>query len=473
MIRVSAQKESLPLRVNTQTLQAIYEVFVLAFAAILGVGFVLLGPDFAKLGFPLELPDIFGKIQYFRPKLFLFELFYLFFFVTNSVFLCFSDFRKEFFLAIKQRWGFGLGISALLFLFGIFRAFPDLSENPILGIRNSAFVWYLPFCFLISVAPVRLQNWDWLFRGISLIVFYFFAKSAIIGFIDGHTWVSWFPVSGLLLPIAWAFYTKSRFYFFPLIILSLAMASSFYTKVQRTSALGIVVCLGLMFLFWPKLWKQYLTRGVLLALFCVISTLIFPHFFRDSNWLKIKTLEQSYTMRGDSGDFNMIDRALQKAETNDQGIEIFRGTMWKDAWDLFLEHPFLGIGFQKQVVHRVYSTSGLFSPNDGSWGNYMQPPIAGPHNSYLNAIARIGILGIFFLVLHLWALKVLIVNKYWGCVALLLGQIIYAGFNVGLEGPVRSFFLLVGIGIAMACIYPTKYQKSNFDGDEKDGIIHG
>jgi O-antigen ligase len=144
-----------------------------------------------------------------------------------------------------------------------------------------------------------------------------------------------------------------------------------------------------------------------------------------------------------------LSSPLVKAASNEQGIEIFRTQLWRDAWNLFLDNPWIGIGFQKQVVYRLFVNQGMVSvPNDGKIATYGPAPISGPHNSYLNALARLGILGIGFLGLHIWALFLLWRSRLYFLFYCVFSGVVYSAFNVGLEGPVRSFILLIGLGAA-------------------------
>lgn len=147
---------------------------------------------------------------------------------------------------------------------------------------------------------------------------------------------------------------------------------------------------------------------------------------------------------------------LVKSEMDATGREKFRWYQWVDAFEKFKLHPWLGIGFERQVVHRVYRYSGEFAPNDENWLNHSKAvapvkvaPIAGPHNSYLNALTRMGLMGAFVLVLHALALCYLICHHRFLMASIVYAHIVYSFFNVGLEGPVRSALLLLLLSVPL------------------------
>lgn len=130
------------------------------------------------------------------------------------------------------------------------------------------------------------------------------------------------------------------------------------------------------------------------------------------------------------------------------GIESYRWEMWKDAWALFLSSPLTGIGFNRQVVFRLYEGEGTFKPNNME--TLKAPPVSGPHNSYLNALTRMGIAGALFWAMHLCMLISLWRSQEKIAFWLVWGQFFYAFLNVALEGPTRSFSLLLFLGMALS-----------------------
>ena len=144
-----------------------------------------------------------------------------------------------------------------------------------------------------------------------------------------------------------------------------------------------------------------------------------------------------------------IRNPIQKGAPNQYGVEKFRGKQWKDAWELFLNEPIFGIGFQKQVVYRVHYYNDVYVQNNSFWFHDGRPPLSGPHNSYLNALARLGILGIGFLVLHISVGIRLWKHRYYAALSMLFAQSLYAMFNIGLENPAGNFFLLLAVAAAL------------------------
>src|SRR3989338_11302697 len=129
-------------------------IFVMS-GIFMGIGFAWKSSIFAKMGIPIELPPAFGGVRHLKVSIYIFEI-YLFF--LSALFLL-TNFRK-----IKQklldRKSILFYLALFLFIFGIARLFVDIKVNPILGIRNAAFSWYLYFPLFLYLCPIQTKTFE-------------------------------------------------------------------------------------------------------------------------------------------------------------------------------------------------------------------------------------------------------------------------------------------------------------------------
>lgn len=391
-------------------------VFVIAF------GYLKWSGTFARIGIPVGFHPSNDDLEI---DVYIFELFLLF-----STFFAIFVFRNQIFELLKlPKLNLHLLVALILTISGL-RLTYDLFNYPLISVlRQSAFSWYLLLPLVVSCIPL----WK---KGIEIGTMLLFAWSLWglgVGVVDGidmnsgHRWVA---SLGLVAPIALAVSIQKfrPVAFLVIALIGFALGESFITKVQRTTFLGIVFGIAWATWFFRDRKKTIFFRTIVLIAISISSFL-----FANSN------PDWRYS----------IKRSVLKAQTVKPGVEGFRYFMWKDAFDKFIQHPVMGIGFGPQVVDRIYIGNGAFVPNDGFYEEGHKSPISGPHNSYLNALARMGGLGALFLILHALAFFYLAKAKFYFLAGALAGQCIYAAFNVGLEGPARSFLLLIGLGVAM------------------------
>jgi O-antigen ligase len=333
----------------------------------------------------------------------------------------------------------------LLFLgWGALRMLAEIKQEPVQVLRNSAFVWYCSFPLFLLFSGLRAKQIENVLRLVAWVFFSFFCyylARAFLGSRLDYLTSHWFPEYGwgyvLFFALTGVYWGRGLTI---LSILGLAFGFSLTNQVQRTSILSLLTCfvvtVGIMYgqkMPWPRV-----TRG--LAFFLAIP-LGFALFSFQMN-RQLAPIPQA-NLPIDSNPF-------KKSAGGNLGVEGFREYMWRDAISIVRQNPLMGVGFRRQVVERVYAGGGLFLANDGDYEYYGSPPISGPHNSYLNAAARLGLLaGLLLLAIHLLSLYELYLARCWAALFFLLGQMIYAFFNVGLEGPIRSFAILACIGTAL------------------------
>ena len=408
---------------------------VLLPALLMALAFEIFGESFGKRGFAIPLPSGLGSIPNFQAKLFPMEIF------LGWVGLITLARVKHWLLPRKGDylfWG-----ACILLVFGLLRAFLDLRANPLLVVRNAAFVWYLSLPLFIALIPLASERWEQGLRIFYGLVFTYSAYSVINSYARLNTeLIFWCADVGFMLPLAYGLCGRRGWApHAALLGIGLVFGLALFSKMQRTVLLGTIITVAALLVapWLPRRmalprpqWRRLLWIPFGLALSYGVGKLEEPY-------------DRAFNRSG------MPANPFVKGETNSSGLENFRLFLWKDAVAEFLEAPILGIGFARPVVYRVYNGGGKFLENSGSFEfiHKATPPISGPHNSYLNALARLGIWGLGFLLLHLACAWQLFRKKYWACLWILVAQMLYAFFNVGLEGPLRSICLLFIIGAAM------------------------
>lgn len=453
-------------------------------------GFILIGVDFAKIGIPLPAPSFFGNIPNLSIKLFVTEIYIAVF----GLIALYTLIRQKK-LPVPQ--DFLSQATLFLLLFGMGRLLFDNHSNPIWSIRNAAFVWYLIIPFIILYLPVRNNIIEGTIRLALGSAFMLFAVSLIwYGFFSAPRFIypKWSASFGIYAPLALGLLlprTSGRTARIILLLIGFAFGACIWSSFQRTSLVGCLFIGVLCFFFDLKNKKRYFQRVSVILAGLLFGFLYWPaknqtvEFFRntDFNYLakyvttqsmiyftkdgteKEKLTRESETFKRMSGLVSKQPTAnnyydartwqeiasyginpLSKGIATSEGLELFRWQMWRDAYRIFLEHPLFGIGFHDFVVYKRILSQAAFIFNSPQPN---KAPISGPHNSYLNAMARIGILGVLFLVIHIWAASRLLLNGYYGAFFITFSHSLYALFNVALEGPVRSLGLLVALGLAL------------------------
>ena len=112
----------------------------------MAVAYEVFSEDFGKKGLLLSLPSSFGKIPNFQPRLFPMEIYLLW--IAGITALQVRRWPKI------QVWTRLTVLTSALFIFGILRALPDFHLNPMLVVRNSAFLWYLSLPLMIALYPI-------------------------------------------------------------------------------------------------------------------------------------------------------------------------------------------------------------------------------------------------------------------------------------------------------------------------------
>lgn len=422
----------------------------IAASSVIVVATVFGNGQWFKTGIALPFLNRLGELPgQSDAKIYLFECYIIFILVIYC-----TRIRSGIFLLKPQKEFFPLFLTAFLFAYWIVTLIFRFPENLLLAIRNSAFLWYLIVPLILALARIPQVAFNALAALCALASFSYYIISLIFYFLEVNSPIAWSPQIGIYGAILFFFFSsKSSAFLIPAIV-GFGLGLSSFTNFQRTSLLGLVlIMIVLAFYRWKK---------IFIGLSVAVVTMLATHH-------TLKNLPQTIH-RQTNNVYSFTNSPFKKSESTQSGLEVFRWTMWKDAWGLFVSNPVFGIGYEKQVVYRVYKWSGIYVPNDVHWmknpGQALKesgevPPISGPHNSYLNAIVRVGALGIFILILHLFGFYRLWQNGNHYPAVIIFGQTLYAFFNVGLEGPARSALLLIFLGFAVCPWLNTPQTKSS------------
>ncbi len=427
------------------------EFLMFAYMLFIGLGFLYFDVSFAKAGIPISLPAFMGNIPFQNVKLFNFEIFFIFCFLAALSNI--SAWRGKFKKIGLNSMHTGLGI---VILFSLIRLIPDFFHNPILGIRNSAFCWYLFVPIFLWLSPIKVAVLETMARLVHIGAYVVFLISLfeIVSTIEILPLPEWVPFVSVYFVFAAVLHSKSLVS--ALIVLApigLGLGINVYAKFQRTTLMGLIILVSTLFLYHLIRKSEYrllFARGLaILGVFIFLGYVLWPN-------KSLLDAAMAPKKEGVTKKYNVVVDPLKKGEHTKGGLERFRLFMWQDAYRLFKENPWVGVGFQRPVVERYYMGGGTYWKNDGSHihrttptHGAMVPAISGPHNSYLNAIARIGVFGVLFLFIHIYSFFLLLKRKYYGLALLIFAQGLYAMFNVGLEGPARSAMLLIALSAAL------------------------
>lgn len=422
------------------------QVFSLMCSVVVAVS-CLPEAGFFHLGFSFPALGALGQIPGRTPKLFAFEIFFL---------LSLALLNVRAIVHGRPPWQFTwlVSLSIGILAFSLARLAGENPANKLFALRNGVFAWYLALPLAIVFSGLRshaIKVAAYLGCGFTLLLF---VGSLLGKLFVPNVEIEWTPHMGIYPLLGLALLIRSPKIWLPCIFfLSLAVAFSCGTHFQRTTIIGLVV-VGAWCLFQGGS-LQKLARIALI----VVATVIFVFLLGD---VRTDSPAAPGASVGQASETPPPERknppAWNKSEPDRYGREKFRWSMWSDAWAEFSRRPLLGIGFEKQVVKRVYLYADTYAPNDIHWNSFGSPagkrpeliaPIAGPHNSYLNAIARLGVVGATFALLHFLLLLRFLRARELVLASLVFSHVLYAFFNVGLEGPIRSATLLLLLGLGM------------------------
>lgn len=120
----------------------------------------------------------------------------------------------------------------------------------------------------------------------------------------------------------------------------------------------------------------------------------------------------------------------------------FRRELWKESWSDWQKSPWFGRGFAVEVPSMFFASPNAAESNNVKGYSFL--PISGPHNSYLNILVRLGVVGfgIWLFFIFTWSVEVysFVRSEHSRWVDFIssygvLSAGIYSFFHLGLEGP--------------------------------------
>jgi O-antigen ligase len=197
-----------------------------------------------------------------------------------------------------------------------------------------------------------------LFGSITLLVYQSFAHVGDSGRLEGV--LNSNSIGLISLSIILAAQLSNRIYM--VLLLSLPSTYVLYLTNSRSAIVGLVIGLGVYYLPRIKMINYIVALILLLIIFLTVSYEQIGDVF-SYNINKILALDDPY-------------RGIGSGATN-------RAFAWAETWDLFVQHPFTGVGFR---AHEDLLTTESSS-----------------HNGYLSILAEVGIIGSFataYLIIH-------------------------------------------------------------------------
>lgn len=341
-----------------------------------------------------------------------------------------------------------LAIYYLLVMIGLLFAGLYFFEFQLDALRDSFMLIYALWVPIIYHVFQRQQHYEFFFLLLKLFIVLKAAAYCYeaVMILLGHRAISFegfrFGV-GYIVPalVVISLFLPLRHISMPYKILSLLMLPAVFTMFHRSIFLGIFLAVVVIFLLgsWPVK-KNMLLYGAT-SLVLLIGFLIYYNSIIDVDLFRI----------------------LDRKSSMDEGNINFRVISWEYVLEKFYENFILGYGVGKPVMyvhHNVfYSTIDLtyFQIRDLD-GN------AQPHNSYLNVLARFGILVFPFFMYAIGQPLIRIYHYVAECYSkkseeysmllLLTGYLmlmyVFTFFNVVLEGPHHAFEFWLVIGMLLS-----------------------
>ena len=310
-----------------------------------------------------------------------------------------------------------------------------------LDIRFYALTLCLLFCsFAINTAHIYRHGWNlgnmlipitvalfWLWLGISIL----FSQVTYLSIIN-FWWIGVFPLAFLVYSFApdkellWSILNKlillvvfglCVFALYQVLVLDEQPRATFYNKNSLAALVNLLLFPLITFTFLTTDRKQFIlsllllfiftftsgvinSRGALLGLFIglVVFFLLGRFQFRSTRFLLISiliaiafiTANQLLQYAPQTSGTDILDRMVSLQQTDTAGHSRF--VIWQPAWQLFLQHPWTGIGLGSYFL----AIPPTLHSNDFSAGFYV-------HNDYLQIALETGVAGFVLLLLILLA----------------------------------------------------------------------
>lgn len=424
----------------------LYEDFILS-VGMFAVGYVIMQYE--------KIDEAIGKLEW-REYLFFIYLFHMLFgerdfayvgfeplFITEVVIFALAVLYARDLLRVRKV----LLIYYLMVLIGLGFGILYFFENQLNAIRDSFMLVYAIWVPIVYNIFKKERHYDLFFHFLKLFIVlkaaaYFYEAVMILIGLKTISFEGFRFGVGYILPslIVITIFLPLRRIGMVYKLLALVMIPAVFTIFHRSIFLGIILGVLLIFLIGTNfIRKKIITYGTI-SLVLLIAFLFYYNTVVDVD----------------------IFRILEAKTSLEEGNINYRFISWQHVLDKFYEHFLLGYGVGQPVMFSLnnvfYDTVELsyFQIRDLD-GN------AQPHNSYLNILARFGIL-IFPLFLYavLQPLKKIpeymqfkyngngnAYSKFLLLTGFLIIMYVLAFFNVVLEGPHHAFPFWLAIGMLL------------------------
>lgn len=340
-----------------------------------------------------------------------------------------------------------LFIYYLVVMIGLAFAFIYFPENKLDAVRDSFMLVYAIWVPIVYHVFKSEKHYDLFFMFLKLFIVlkavsYFYEAVMILSGMRSLSFEGFRFGVGYIVPslIVLTLFLPLKHIDFKYKMVALVMIPAVFTLFHRSIFLGIALAVLLMFAIGSNLTKRKIVTYGLISVVLMVAFLFYYNSVVDVNLFQV----------------------LEAKTSLEEGNINYRFLSWQHVLDKFYEHYILGYGVGRPLFFSqyniFYSTIELtyFQIRDME-GN------AQPHNSYLNMLARFGILIFpFLLYAILKPLKKIPVflnikrkggnhaySKFLFLIGFLVIMYVWAFFNVVLEGPHHAFHFWLVTGMVL------------------------
>lgn len=341
-----------------------------------------------------------------------------------------------------------LFIYYIVVMIGLAFAFIYFPENQLDAIRDSFMLVYAIWVPIVYHVFRSEKHYDLFFMLLKLFIVlkavsYFYEAVMILSGMRTLSFEGFRFGVGYIVPslIVLTLFLPLKHIDFKYKVVALVMIPAVFTLFHRSIFLGIGLAVLLVFAIGSNMTKRKIITYGLTSVILMVAFLFYYNSIVDVDLFQI----------------------LEAKSSLDEGNINYRFLSWQHVLDKFYEHYILGFGVGRPLFFSQYNV--FYSTIELSYfqirdldGN------AQPHNSYLNMLARFGIL--LFPLLMYAVLKPLkkipeflsikrkggsdAYSKFLFLIGFLVIMYVWAFFNVVLEGPHHSFHFWLATGMILS-----------------------
>lgn len=341
-----------------------------------------------------------------------------------------------------------LFIYYLVVMIGLAYAFIYFPENQLDAIRDSFMLVYAIWVPIVYHVFRSEKHYDLFFILLKLFIVlkavsYFYEAVLILAGMRTLSFEGFRFGVGYIVPslIVLTLFLPLKHIDFKYKVVALVMIPAVFTLFHRSIFLGITLAVLLMFAIGSNMTKRKIVTYGLTSVILLVAFLFYYNSIVEVD----------------------IFQVLEAKSSLEEGNINYRFLSWQHVLDKFYEHYILGFGVGRPLFFSQYNI--FYSAVELSYfqirdldGN------AQPHNSYLNMLARFGIL--LFPLLMYAVLKPLkkipeflnikrkggnhAYSKFLFLIGFLVIMYVWAFFNVVLEGPHHSFHFWLAVGMILS-----------------------